>query len=221
MTERGAERVEGLVTFTLTACGRPDLLERTIDSFVAMNTYPIAHYIIIEDSGVVGINDDLKKKYEKLNIEWIENKSRIGQIASIDIMYEKVKSEYIFHCEDDWLFTAPGFIEKSLEIMESNPKWLQVWLRDQNDTNYHPVEAYSEDYDLMELNDKDEWHGFTFNPGLRRVADYKLCGCYKNIGHEGQLSIFYKELGFRAPIVKEKYIEHIGWHRHIPRFESK
>lgn len=104
---------EKQVTFALTSCGRPDLLERTMDSFIEMNTYPIVKYLIIEDSGVEDINAHLIKKYEKLNIEWIVNKTRLGQIKSIDLMYAKINTEYIFHCEEDWLFTAPSFIEKS------------------------------------------------------------------------------------------------------------
>jgi hypothetical protein len=204
-----------LVTFALTSCGRPDLLERTLDSFLEMNTYPIAKYIIIEDSGIEGINKNLEIKYENLNIDWIVNPIRLGQMKSIDIMYAKINTEYIFHCEEDWLFTAPSFIEKSIAILESNPKWLQVWLRDQTDTNGHTVEPYSDDYDLMTIDFAYWWSGFSFNPGLRRLADYKLIGSYEENRHEGNVSVRYKNLGYRAAILKSKHVEHIGWGRHV------
>ena len=203
------------ITFALTACNRPLLLEKTLDSFLEMNTYPIEKYIINEDSGIPNVNDHLIKKYSHLNIEWIINTKQLGQIASIDNMYSKITTEYIFHCEEDWLFTDKSFIEKSLEIMENNPKILTVYLRAQNDTNGHPVEKFSEQYDLLKLGYKKKWHGFTFNPTLKRLSDYKLIGSYKSVGHEDKISIKYKELGFRAAILKSKYVEHIGYNKHV------
>jgi hypothetical protein len=207
--------VDKKITFALTSCGRPDLLERTLDSFLEMNTYPIEKYIINEDSAIEGINDNLIKKYSYLNIEWILNKERFGQIKSIDNMYSKIDTEYIFHCEEDWLFTNKSFIEKSLDILENNEKILQVWLRAKNDTNGHPIEDYSDNFDLVKLGYMGVWNGFSFNPGLRRLSDYKLLGKYKNIGHEPQISEKYKELGFRVAILKEKHVEHIGWGLHV------
>ena len=43
------------ITFVLTSCRRFDLLERTLESFVATNDYPIQRYIIIEDSEDEGV----------------------------------------------------------------------------------------------------------------------------------------------------------------------
>src|SRR5271170_1236016 len=45
------------VTVVVTSCGRQDLLERTMDSFLKYNRYPISKYIIVEDSGDVSMND--------------------------------------------------------------------------------------------------------------------------------------------------------------------
>jgi len=67
----------------------------------------------------------------------------------------------------------------------------------------------------MALNFQGIWHGFTFNPGLRRLSDYLLVKPYESIGWETELSIKYKELGYRAAILKDKHVEHIGWNRHI------
>ena len=48
------------VTLFLTACNRPRLLKQTLESFVKFNTYPIKEAIIMEDSGLQGINDFAK-----------------------------------------------------------------------------------------------------------------------------------------------------------------
>lgn len=202
------------VTFTLTACGRPDLLERTLDSFLIYNTYPIIKYIITEDSGIDGLNDALIERYKAYNIEWIINTPGVGQIKSIDTMYSKVETEYIFHCEDDWIFTEQGFIEKSLKILENDKNIFLIWLRAQNDTNGHPIIPYNHEYDIAAYDYLSVWHGFSFNPGLRRLSDYKLLGNYQSIGHEPQISQKYRSLGFKAAILKNKHIEHIGWGRH-------
>src|ERR1035441_5909366 len=103
------------ITLVLTSCGRYDLLSQTLESFYKFNTYSIKEVIIVED--------------------W----NREGQIKSIDKAYARVKTPYIFACEDDWCFYKSGFIEKSLEILEKYPKILQVWLREHNDTNGHPI----------------------------------------------------------------------------------
>jgi hypothetical protein len=203
------------VTFALTSCGRPDLLEKTMDSFLEMNTYPIEKYIITEDSGIEGINDILIKKYEFLNIEWIINKTNIGQIKSIDNMYAKINTKYIFHCEEDWLFTDKSFIEKSMIILENHPRILQVCLRDQSDTNGFPIAKYSSEFDFYKLVNDSPCGCFSFNPGLRRLHDYKLISSYESIGHEAEASIKYKKLGFRMAILKTKHVEHIGWDRHV------
>ena len=56
------------ITVVITSCNRPDLLERTFNSFIKTNTYQIKKYIIIEDSGKIGINDFLKETYKDLDI---------------------------------------------------------------------------------------------------------------------------------------------------------
>ena len=48
------------VTLFVTACNRPDLLKITLETFQKYNTYPIKEAIIIEDSGLQGINDFAK-----------------------------------------------------------------------------------------------------------------------------------------------------------------
>lgn len=209
------------ITFALTACNRPDLLEITMDSFFEFNTYPIERFIISEDSGIMGVNDHLIEKYKDRNIEWIINPRPLGQIQTIDNMYSLINTEYIFHCEEDWRFTDYSFIEKSLNIMEKEPKILQVWLRAHNDTNGHPIIPDNNEYDIMMLHWANGWGGFSFNPGLRRLSDYKLIERYQLTPKEGsaltefKTSIKYTNLGYRAAILKTKHVEHIGWNRHV------
>lgn len=225
------------VTVVITTCGRTDLLEKTIKSFFNFNTYAIEKIIIIEDSGEQ--QDFLKvKSLISCDLEIIENNINLGQIPSIDKAYLKVKTNYIFHCEEDWEFYNTSFIEKSFEILEQDSKIFTVWLRAHNDTKNHGIEKdkkcilpSGDYYYLMNQYHKKVWCGFTFNPGLRRTADCMLLHPYNNlkvknlskkngmpIMHEMDLSIYYQELGYRGAITSKEsgYVRHIGGKRHIP-----
>lgn len=223
------------VTMVLTCCGRTDLLEITLKSFFRYNTYPIKKLIITEDSGIKQNFDKIRKIVPcELNI--IENETNIGQIASIDKAYARVDTDYIFHCEEDWEFYASGFIEKSFEILVTNPKLITVWLRGYHDTKNHAI-MIDEKFDLpsgdfyylMDGTRKKHWCGFTFNPGLRRTKDCMLFHPYNELEVRKQknglllmgeidLSIYYQELGYRAAITsyKDGFVRHIGGKRHIP-----
>ena len=56
------------------------------------------------------------------------NKTKKGQIQSIVEAYKLIKTPYIFHCEDDWVYTRKGFIKDSLKILDYDSKIIQVWL---------------------------------------------------------------------------------------------
>ena len=77
-----------------------------------------------------------EERYRQRNVRWLCTGQRIGQMPAIDLAYRSVEQQStIFHCEDDWEFFAPGFIEKSLSILSRNADILQVWLRALGDTN--------------------------------------------------------------------------------------
>ena len=174
------------ITVVVTSCGRQDLLERTLDSFLKYNTYPVHEFVVIED-GAGDANRHLAEKYRPYNFKWLATGKRIGQMPAIDEAYRQVETEYIFHCEDDWEFTAPGFIERSLAVLTANPTVLQVWIRALHDTNQHPVMeptllAGRVPYRLLQpgfhTDEWGTWHGFSFNPGLRRRRDYESIGSF-------------------------------------------
>lgn len=58
------------VTLFITSCGRPELLKRTLESFVKFNTYPIKEAILCEDSGIpnIGINHHIPETYNNITI---------------------------------------------------------------------------------------------------------------------------------------------------------
>jgi hypothetical protein len=228
----------GEVTVVVTSCGRQDLLDLTLDSFLQHNTFPITEFIIIED-GDSAKNRALREKYRGYPFKWLATSQRAGQIAAIDLAYREVRTELIFHCEDDWEFFAPGFIEKSLAILAQNHSILQVWIRALNDTNGHPVLNYpltaaEIPYRLLCHDYEGKWgsiwHGFSWNPGLRRRRDYRLLGSFVSLDPEttreaweveADAGAFYRQRGFFAAILTDNnsngYVRHIGGNRQVPR----
>jgi len=226
------------VTVVITSCGRQDLLEVTLDSFLAHNSFPIRQYVVLED-GDGSKNEHLARKYHDLPFTWLATGERVGQIAAIDEAYKEVGTKFIFHCEDDWEFTAAGFIEKSLDILEENNQILQVWLRALDDTNGHPLLDYEfaaagTPYRLLRHNHDagrwGKWDGFSWNPGLRRRREYDLIGSFGSLDPDGtkqtwevesNASEFYRKRGLFAAILADNdgrgYLRHLGADRRVPR----
>ena len=223
------------VSLVVTTHNRTDLLEKTLASFFKFNSYPIEKTIIVEDSGILQ-NFDAVRSIVRGPLSFIINEKNIGQIASIDKAYAEVETDYIFHCEEDWEFYQSGFIEKSFDILATDPKLFTVWLRAHHDTNDHAIifdQSYqladSDHYYLMDEARKKHWCGFTFNPGLRRTNDCMLFHPYNDLEVRKQkngllimgeidLSIYYQEQGYRAAITSNEkgYVRHIGGKRHVP-----
>ena len=208
------------VTAVITSCGRFDLLEETLDSFFEFNTYPIKKIIITEDSTEGKKLEKLISKYKdkKQNFQLIVNKTRLGQLKSIDKAYREIDTKYIFHCEDDWKFLKSGFIEKSMKLLKEDPDLLTVGLRSKKDfkEGFFKKEEYVSGEGEKFYEVKDEI--FTYNPGLRRKSDHDLFGSHEKLKdklYEIELSKFYKERNYRTIYFKEKYVEHIGDKRHV------
>jgi len=209
-----------MVTLVITACGRPDLLAKTLTSIFANHVTPVSAMIIVEDSGT-DCNADIEKIMPKAT--WIKNPERIGQILSIDKAYAQVTTPYIWHHEEDWEVTQGGFIEPSISILEKHPEVCMVGLRGLIDTMTQPV-LKDREYLYLDPTFKGHWHGFRFNPGLRRFSDWQELGGYaahttfnfqSPADSEIELARIYYERGQVAALLPEKYVDHIGRGRHV------
>src|SRR5579863_4692646 len=103
----GAQSRMNETTVVLTSCGRQDLLGRTINTFLQFNTAPLERFIVIED-GPGERNAGLRRTFSSDLFLWLATGDRVGQIQAVDEAYRRVRTPYIFHCEDDWEFYAPG-----------------------------------------------------------------------------------------------------------------
>lgn len=229
------------VTFVLTSCGRVDLLEKTLDSFFKFNTYKIDRFIITEDSA----DPEVFKTCTVLNtrkyhgkLEFIFNEKKLGQARSIDLAYSKVETPYVFHCEEDWEFYDDEFIEQSMQILEADKTVLQAWLRPKSDRILNDIKP--EVYLIGGIGVRDvlpksfmvkgadngndlvvrDYMGFSWNPGLKRISDYKLLrNGYSGIVQEHLIDAFYRTHSNKFKIVSlsesddQGFVKHIGWGR--------
>jgi hypothetical protein len=205
------------ITFVLTSCGRVDLLEKTVDSFLEWNDYPIYRYIIIDDSADNDVFEDIKKLNEikwKNKFELFFNEEKIGQTKSIDKIYNTINTKYIFHCEDDWLFYNKGFIKDSIDILDTDDNIFQVWIRPKSDGIFNKIDpqhvrsnngaiyrkVLPASYAINQINGERiivrDYIGVSFNPGLRRKRDYNIIESYHSFGHEHLIDAYYRDNGY-------------------------
>jgi hypothetical protein len=54
------------------------------------------------------------------------------------------------------------------------------------------------------------WHGFSWNPGLRRLSDYNSIKPYKKYGEESKVGLEYYTQGKISACLEKQYCKHIG-----------
>ena len=211
------------MTFVLTSCGRTELLNKTLESFFSMNTFKLEKYYLVEDSVNEEVYRSIKNKWDK-KIDLLFNKEKKGQIKSIVETYKKIKTPYIFHCEDDWIYTRKKFIEDSLEIMKTDEKIIQVWLESKESASrldifdYGPLETIKNGkigFRRVSCKEGWEWGYFSFRPGVKRLKDYNLIGGYERFTNELDINVKYKELGYYTVIIEDPAVIDIGDDHHV------
>ncbi|MEX0589898.1 MAG: glycosyltransferase [Xanthobacteraceae bacterium] len=209
------------ITFVLTSCNRFDLLRETVESFLTFNTCPIAEYLFVEDSG----NDQIYELVRSFGpaIKVILNDPPIGQIASIDKAYAELHTPYIFHCEDDWRFFRKGFIEESLVLLDSVPEVSVVSGRrrgqkpdfDRRFFNSPQRHCNGIGYRFNAPEPEQIWGGYTFNPGLRRLQDYRKLGSFGAVSTEADISRWFLKHGMHVAHLEHPACETTGHGRHL------
>lgn len=213
-----------MITYVCTSCGRLDLLQECITSFLE-NSPKLERYIVIEN-GENSYSDIINCFPEGYNLLIIVNETNIGQVASIDKAYSLVRTPYIYHEEGDWKYYQPGFIKKSQKLLEWDNNILSVNVRrkfDGTKGSMHPVYGpfnYKQPMDLdyfkyykYQYNYLGPYHGFSWNPGLRRKKEYDLIGNFKQYANEEGMNQFYIKHEYIAACLDTEHCYHIGENR--------
>ncbi len=207
------------VTLFITACNRPHLLKTTVETFARHNTYPIKEAIIMEDSGRPGINE-FAKDVLPFPCTTFYNEKRGGLLKSIEKGLAHVTTPWVFHCEDDWEFLVPGFIEVSMDILKKDPKVVTVFLRGHEDNRRHNIQV--EDLDrggyryikpIMIANPPRCAGVLTHNPGLRTLEVAMAKTPFSTTEDEGTLGLHFYEAGMfgAEPTDPTAFMRHTGF----------
>lgn len=205
-------------TIVLTSCGRFDLLTETLKSLFNSLDIPPTRTIVIEDTG----NAEVERAVTDLKypVEVVLNNPQLGQMKAIDKAYALVTTPYIFHCEDDWRFLRSDFLKESMTILQACADASMVCLRPRHELNplirnepkidVQGVQCFAQD-----PTKHPEYFGHSFNPGLRRLEDFKRLGPYAPRGREEDISYYFKKAGFKIYTLEVPAVEHIGNERHV------
>lgn len=212
------------VTMVCTSCNRWTYLYNTLSTFMKFNSYPVKNIIITEDSGNNRMIENIKEYFPF--VELIYDGMRKGQFTRIKEAWSKVDTKYVFHIEDDWEFLNPFFIEQSKKLLDNNSNLLNVWIRDIDDTNLHPIEEklYCSDgiyFWKLKLNYNNQWHGFTWNPTLmnHKIVHKEILkvkeGDKKGLNEhklmpEIEICENCKKIGLKSAIIPGGYVRHLG-----------
>jgi hypothetical protein len=222
------------VTLFITSCGRPELLKRTLESFVKYNTYPIKEAILCEDSGIPNIVDFVQNILP-YTIVFCYNTERIGQMKTIEKYTPLIKTPYVFHLEDDYEFFDSGFIELSFKILESDPKISQVLLEDEQHTYTKIDIGNSLCFKIVTYDPKiydykcidGPLNIFSWRPSLKRIEIQKLRMPYEEWDDEYTIQLQVNKLSYYSVITKNEkdgrlgFCTHIGKDYHVPEDFNK
>lgn len=207
-------------TITLTSCARFDLLERTLTSLLPRLEGPCERIIIGEDSGDRGVLEVIDRfRSDAPPIHVLFNRRRLGICRNIDRIYAEVGTEWIFHCEDDWEFCRNGFIRESFRLLQDDGI-SSVNLRDMADFPPAYWSPVGDSHYIATDEVAGRFAGLHFNPGLRRMSDYRAIGPYGQLvadAREDDASLAYLSAGKRMALLKRPAVRHIGYGRHVSK----
>ena len=210
------------ISLVITSCRRFDLLERTIASMRPWIDR-FHHRFLVEDSAE---SPEIFNQLEAAGFTILVNGSSLGQHSSIDRVYSRIKTKFIFHCEDDWEFhREPNFTGAKFILdngIDEHEKISVVCFHDFTDNPKHRQNTYRET-DIgggrykYSFRPGSRYNSFTFNPSLLKRDLMDITGRYDSFLTEGSIARFLRKRGYIIVTEIPQVVRHIGGRRHISR----
>ena len=203
------------LTTVLTSCGRFDLLEETVATFV--HHFDAGRIIVAEDYGNADVAAAFAARFPAVDMR--VNAPKLGQLRSIDALYTTLATPYVLHLEDDWGFTSSVDLDSVVSFLETRSDISVVCIAHRI---YDPRYARSAralrhdgiDYLVWDLSAHPKWFSYSFNPSVARLAFWRECGSFARFVTEENLSQFCKARGMRIAMITPGIADHIGDDRH-------
>jgi hypothetical protein len=198
----------------LTSCGRFDLLDQTLASF--LEHFETERIVIADDSESVREAVEFAAKFAPADIR--VNLEKLGQMRSIDALYATLSTPYVLHLEDDWKFTGSVDLSSVIDFMETRPDVSVVCIGYRFDKRFAAsARETTQDgigYWVWDLDAHPKWFSYSFNPSVGRLAFWREHGPYEHFKTEEGLSQFAKGRGLRIAMLIPSLADHIGDERH-------
>lgn len=199
----------------LTSCGRFDLLEETVDTFLQF--FDAQKIVIAEDAAnpreAAAFASRVQSAEMRVNIP------QLGQMQSIDRLYGSLTTPYVLHLEDDWRFTQTLDLDAVTDFLDARPDISVVCIahRVYNPKYSHRATTIAHGgirYLVWDLAAHSKWFSYSFNPSIARLALWREIGPFAQFITEENLSQFCKARGLRIAMVDPGIADHIGDDRH-------
>lgn len=194
------------ITLCLTAGGRPDLLEDTLTSLLPHNGQFFDAIFISNDVGDQQTSDVAREFAPTATI--LHHETRMGHHATVDDLYERVTTPYIFHCEDDWHFDPVAFVPEALALLEANPTASLVSVRQTGCLYHWSGQPHP-------FTPKPAWSGYGFNPGLLRRSLWKEVGPFSRFRTEREINRAVEAMALSIHPLLPGLCYHTGGGRHV------
>ena len=200
------------VTLCLTMGGRPDLLKDSLLTIADKYKF----------NKVIAINDFLDARCDVVFKEifpdglLISDGIKRGHHAAINKLYEEVETEFIFHTEDDWIFTKEIRFDEIKDLLRARPDIISYCFREV--TSFLKEDELEnikkENYKNLEINNLSmvhaEWYSYTFNPHIILRETVKIIGDFSKYKKERHVSRSLKAAKKFVAYANPGICEHIG-----------
>jgi glycosyltransferase involved in cell wall biosynthesis len=221
------------VALTMTTCKRPELFERTIESFLRCCTdhQRIVEWICVDDNSTAEDRARMKARFPFFTWVWKDEQSR-GHAHSMNLLSDLVRVgnfDYVLHLEDDWeFFETRNWISDALAVLARERDCGQVLFN----RNYAEIPG---DGDIVggvlretadglryRLHVHDTltspgrscawWPHFSLRPSLMRAGLFERVGRFDPSSDHFELDYAkrYMQAGLRSAFLDTIGLKHIG-----------
>jgi hypothetical protein len=212
--------------FSITTSKRLPLFLKTLNSLVSncRDLSLITEILVIDDNSIESeiqiMRDAFFKVLPHTGIKFCTSSAIRGHAAGMQVIFSKLKGNFLFHCEDDWEFRMDGCpILASLDVLLSDPSIGQVAFSRDSPLAEVQITQTGTRYWLWEydgsatciLGKHSTWPCFTLNPSIIRISALRSVGDFENVSNfEYKYGRRWVGSGFKTAYLEKGFSTHIG-----------
>jgi GT2 family glycosyltransferase len=218
------DNVKNGITVTMTTCKRFDLFERTVNSFLecCINKELITEWIVIDDNSSEKDREKMKELYPFINFIFKKTEEK-GHVQSMNMLYNLVKTPYMFNMEDDWeFFYKDNYLTRCLEVLSQNEKYGQCLVNKSYGEGNESFESIGGILHSFTNSDGENYyfeHHFINNENDTREEIMKYSNVLSKTSFTNQY--YWPHFSFRVGLTKMSIFKEIGHFNPVNHFEME